>query len=162
MAFGPILGGGSGGGGGGDAGIQPVYLTATTGSIDESTSADLDVALPEGITRCVVMWARLTRTAGTSIAVSAALHPDDARSGTPEEFVFGSEFTGADIGADPIYGPAATGAGSTDRATPSYTNIDGSEFLRLVVRNTDFNESAPGTFRLDLIIYPLPTLDGES
>lgn len=158
MAFGPILGGGSGGGGGGSTAYDPVYLTGTTGSIDETDENDLDIALPAGITRCEVVWVFITVTAGLAASVKLTLHLDDGRSGDPTPcYLYGNAFGGADVGKP---GPLDTTGGNATYNPSTYTNVDGAEFLRLSVGNVDFAE--PGTFKVDLIIRPLPTLTGES
>lgn len=149
MAFGPLIPGGSSGGGG--SSFAPVTLTGTTASIDESTSVDLDIALPAGITRFYVVGARVARTAGASVGVAVRLYPTDARDTDDYSMVFGNQFAGVDIAGSTIHGPRNTTGGNLSRAGIAMTS-DG-EFARLTVANTDFAEV--GTFQLHLDLLPL-------
>lgn len=146
MAFGPIIP--PAGSGGGGSGFAPVTITGTTDSIDESDAADLDIALPAGVTDFFVMGARLTRTAGASALAGVALYQTDARSDAASH-VFGDSFSGVDM-PGPVKGPLNTTGGNSSRAGICIQS-DG-EFARLVVYNRDF--SSPGTFQVELDILP--------
>lgn len=154
MAFGPIIGGSSGGGGGSSSPV--VTLTATVESVTNDgigdPFVDVDVALPEGVTRCLVVGCSLTRTDGDAALLGLWAWPNDARSGSPL-YLIGGEFSGGDItGNDvPVYGPRADVFGSISRNTPSYVNESGSEFIRARVTNPDNDSIADVTVTFKVI-----------
>lgn len=147
MAFGPIIGGGGGGGGGG--GFAPATITGSTGEIAASSSADLNVALPAGVTRYTIVGARLSRTAGASALCGVAVYQTNARNDAAS-YVFGNQFGGVDM-PGPIKGPVDTTGGNTSRS-PIAIQSDG-EFARLTFTNGDFDDA--GTFAIELDILPL-------
>lgn len=140
--------------------FAPIFLTGATAEIDASDAADLDIALPAGVSRCVILWAAIERTAGAAGSVRVILYANDARSVYPR-YIFGSAFSGRPFDQNPLSGPMEESGGNGLFYTHNYTNIEGDAFLRFVVNNQDFFEEA-GTFRLDLIVLPLPTVSGES
>lgn len=140
--------------------FAPIFLSGATAEIDASDAADLDIALPAGVSRCVVLWAAIERTAGDAGSVRVTLYANNARSVYPR-YIFGSAFSGRPFDQNPLQGPMEESGGNGLFYTHNYTNIEGDAFLRFVVNNQDFFENA-GTFRLDLIVLPLPTLAGET
>lgn len=164
MAFGPLTGGGSGGGGGGADPYAPIFLTGTTASIDEGDAAELVIALPAGVTRADIAWCEITRLAGTSISARLSAYLDDAQTGDPNPiYLLGSQFGSVDLSVTPsAIGPIDGTGGNDRRSVAAYHNQDGTAAISLLVANTDFTDDAPGTFRVDLIVRPLPTLTGET
>lgn len=163
MPFGPLTGGG-GGGGGGASPTDPIFLTGTTASIDEGDAAELVLGLPAGVTRGEIAWCEITRLAGTSISARLSAYLDDAQTGDPPPiYLMGSQFGSVDLSVSgAAVGPIDTTGGNERRSPAAYHNADGTNAISLLVANTDFSEDRPGTFRVDLIFRPLPTLAGET
>lgn len=136
--------------GGGGGGFAPVTITGTTGEIANSSAADLDIALPAGITRYEIVGARVTRTAGAASTCSVAVYQTDARSDTAV-YVFGDSFSGVDM-PGPVKGPVTPAPGGAVSRAPISIQSE-SEFARLTIANPDFDD--PGTFAVELDILPL-------
>lgn len=128
-------------------------VTATTDSINGGGTAtdDLDIALPAGVTSCVIQEILVERTAGTSTGVSVAAYVNDDRSDASPRYLAGTSFSGVDASAG-FYGPSGDFGGSQVWFTVPYINLDSSSFIRLRVTETSFND---GTFDVTLKIIPM-------
>lgn len=157
MGFGPIIGGGGASQGGGGGGLAIVTLTGSVTDVSNDGIGDnfvnLDLALPEGISRCAILGCSITRTDGDSALLSLLAFPNNDRSGTPI-YLMGGEFAGVDITGDdtPVYGPRADAFGSTSWNMPVYINLAGAEFIRARVVNNDSESIAD----VDVTVEILP------
>ena len=129
-------------GGGGIEAIEVSLGTLSTGELaDGGGVADLDFALPSGVTRFLITEMTITRTAGTGTSVSAGVFSDDART-LNEQIVFGSGFGGITVNPGPVYGPRISISADELRVPVPYRNTEAEQFLRMEVVNQDGSNSA--------------------
>lgn len=138
----------------GGAGATYVEVTAATGSIAAAGGTeDINVALPAGISKCLIIAIAVTRTAGTGTSCSVGVFTDDARA-TDQRWIFGVDFAGITVDPGPVEGPQTTDIPPMFYSFP-YQNEDGSSFIRARVTNRDNSNVATYSVRFDIL--PLST-----
>lgn len=149
--------------GAGGGGLQVVTLgPVASDSINSGGTAsdDLDFALAEGVTRCLIVGCDVERTAGTSTGVAVRVFARDDRADAPAVeagegpvVVVGGSFGGATLlGDGTVQGPLVDISGGWWRVAVPYINVNGSEFVRARITETSGND---GTFAVTLRIIPL-------
>ena len=132
--------GGSGGEGGSTS--ETSLGTIDTGNIASSGgTADLNFALPSGVTSCLITRIEVERTAGTGTSCTVAAYTEDDRSDAAR-YLMGTGFSGQTVDPGPVLGPLIDSGGTVLFFPVQYVNVDDSEFLRITVTNQDFSNDA--------------------
>lgn len=112
-------------------------------------TANIDLALPSGVTWCTVARVSITRSGGTGETCTLLAYPDNSRAGTPQ-YLLGTSFSGVTVNPGPVYGPIGDVGGTTVARCTWYVNTDASEFIRLQVVNNDISNDATYSVSVDV------------
>lgn len=131
----------------------PTYsLSASTGNIGASSDGTFSIALPAGVTECLICSASIVRTAGTADGVIVVLDEVDTFDGVQRPF-FGSMASSIDA-ATIVYGPVFSVGGTDLYTSVPYKNTSDSAFIRMTASNTDVANA--GTWTVTVKIHTLP------
>lgn len=139
MVFYPEMGGEGGGGGG----LEVKTATAIFEAVAASSSAFADLVL-EG-NRISILGAKTTQD-GASTMFRLRAYSEGTYSNDVQE-IFGSGFSGVSYSGSPVYGPAVSSGGSTQKPALHYIDLDEGNELHLQLDNEDVTNA--GTFTVE-------------